>query len=387
LLKLDLKHAKKGTTNGVQQEPRTPTKAITAHSSDESEPRRKPKVSKIPSPLSDSDEENLDDLKVMSQRLKHVRVTSPLDDDEKARMAAKLRKERHKLNLSAKKQDYKKHKEEHTSKTVSYLKTLENHMLESSPETTEFIETINAEISQDAMVLEKKLHKLKKEQISYKERLHKLKYENNLALSDSDSSVSEDFRASKTNGVSSKRGRSKSPASQTRVLRSLSKINGELSSVLDMFQNNLNQRNGTDQHYPEPILSSTPAKDQKWGQVRVQANDMLAKKWKSYFGPDGMSFTAEKSALCLPVSYNYDPKDHVSQFQREQNGWFSKNKSTADLLASHSEWLRDFKEQVGMNSTGFPTLRPSSLGSSGKYSSIFSSDANSNDTKSPRPWR
>eukprot|EP00116_Pleurobrachia_bachei_P001383 sb/3461645/ len=165
LLKLDLKHAKKGTTNGIQQEPRTPTKAITAHSSDESEPRRKPKVSKIPSPLSDSDEENLDDLKVMSQRLKHVRVTSPLDDEEKAVMAAKLRKERHKLNLSAKKQDYKKHKEEHTSKTVSYLKTLENHMLESSPETTEFIETINAEISQDAMVLEKKLHKLKKEQL------------------------------------------------------------------------------------------------------------------------------------------------------------------------------------------------------------------------------
>eukprot|EP00116_Pleurobrachia_bachei_P019214 sb/3479476/ len=107
-----------------------------------------------------------------------------------------------------------------------------------------------------------------------------------------------------------------------------------------MFQNNLNQRNGTDQHYPEPILSSTPAKDQKWGQVRVQANDMLAKKWKSYFGPDGMSFTAEKSALCLPVPYNYDPKIMVRNFQREQNGWFTTLNKLIGLLNNIDSLLR-----------------------------------------------
>lgn len=366
LLKLDVKHSK---TNGQEQlspvQQISPSKAIPPCSSDESEPVLSFKLttkgnkipSNFPSPLSESDEENLEDLKLMSRRLKDVRVNSPLSEEEKKLAAAKIRKERHKVNLDHKKKEFRRLKKDHASKTANYLHTLESHMLGSSPETTDFIENVNSEISNDAKILEKKLQKLKRDQIQYKERLQKLKYQNNVNVSgESDTSISDDYIRQIKPEKKSKRGRSASPASQTRVLTSLSKINGELSSVLDMFQKNLTNKDL--QEGTEPIYASTPlTKEPKWNQARLQANDLLTQKWKSYFGSDGLTVQSEQSALCLPVSYSYDPKEHVQLFKKEQLSWLSKSKSTTDLLASHTEWLRDFKEQVGMSPSIFSKYR------------------------------
>lgn len=397
LLKLDVKHGKTNGHDKNNEKQAIPSKTIPPCSSDESDSieliklKNKSKIPpNFPSPLSDTDEENLEDLKQVSRRLKDVRVNSPLSPEEKKMATAKVRKERHKLNLDYKKKEYRRLKKEHASKTASYLQTLENHMLESSPETTDFIENINAEINNDAKKLEKKLQKLKMDQVSYRNRLHKIKYENDIEFDDSETSVSEDFIKYNKPSKKSKRPRSSSPASQTRVLKSLSKINGELSSVLDMFQSNLSSRDLQDTTV-QPVHASTPlAKEPKWSQARLQANDMLAQKWKTYFGSEGMTISTEKSAMCLPVSYNYDPKEHVQQFRKEQLCWLSKNKSTTDLLASHSEWLRDFKEQVGMSSGLFPTFnRSGNLNDSSKFSSLFSS--NPNPPPSPpnkdKPWR
>ena len=410
LLKLDSKNSKSpGEPSPDRQAPKqsNPSRAIPPCSSDDSEPieviklNRTKVPSNFPSPLSESDEENLQDLKLVSRRLKDVRINSPLPDEDKRYATAKIRKGRHKVNLDHKKKEYRRLKKEQMSKTTSYLKTLESHMLESSPETTDFIENINAEITQDARILEKKLQKLKKDQMSYKERLHKLKYQNNINLSDSDSSasVSEEFVLHNSN-PQGKRARSSSPSSQTRVLKSLSKINGELSSVLDMFQSNLASKDQP----PAPIYSSTPmAKEPKWSQARVQADDMLAQKWKSYFGTNGMTIATEQASLCLPVAYNYDPKEHVQHFKKEQMGWFTKTKSTTDLLASHSEWLRDFKEQVGMSASLFPSYkgggdyrggsggdyRGGSGGDSGKLS-LYNNSANGNNfskSGNDRAWQ
>ena len=397
LLKLDVKHAKTNGHDKTNGKPPTPSKAIPPCSSDDSDSieliklKNKTKIpSNFPSPLSETDEENLEDLKQVSRRLKNVRVNSPLSPEEKKVATAKVRKERHKLNLDHKKKEFRRLKKAHATKTANYLQTLENHMLESSPETTDFIENINAEISNDARVLEKKLQKLKMDQVSYRNRLHKIKYENNIEYDDSDTSVSDDIFVHNKPVKKSKRGRSSSPASQTRVLKSLSKINGELSSVLDMFQNNLSSKEIQDTTV-QPIYASTPmAKSEpKWSKARLQANDMLAQKWKTYFGADGMTISTEKSSMCLPVSYNYDPKEHVQQFRKEQLCWLSKNKSTTDLLASHSEWLRDFKEQVGMSSGVFPNYsRSGTFSDSTKFNNLF--NGSPNPPKSPdrdKPWR
>lgn len=389
LLKLDVKHSKSNGRTPSQ----TPAKAIPPCSSDDSLPMQvihinKTKIpSNFPSPLSESDEENLQDLKDVSKRLKDVRVNSPLNKQEKSFASAKIRKERHRVNLDYKKKEYSRLKNEHASKTAGYLRTLENHMLESSPETTDFIENINAEISHDAKILEKKLHKLKKDQCSYKERLNKIKYQNDIELSDTtDTSVSDNIINYPKINKKSKRCRSTSP-SQTRVLKSLSKINGELSSVLDMFQSNLaSNRENQPENIP-PIYTSTPApKEQpKWSQARHQANDMLAQKWRTYFGSDGMTIATEKSSLCLPVTYNYDPKEHVEHFKNEQLSWLSKNRSTTDLLASHSEWLKDFKEQVGMSSGVFS--RSGNLSDSDKFGSIFNHINSTRPPNHDKPWR
>ena len=401
LLKLDVKHGKTNSqTPNIHSKPGSPSKAIPPMSSDDSDPielvrlRNASKIpSNFPSPLSDSDEGNLKDLKHMSKRLKDVRVSSPLSPDEKNYATAKIRKERHKLNLEHRKNEYRRLKKDHASKTASYLQTLETHMLESSPETTDFIENINEEISHDAKLLEKKLKKLKKDQVSYKNRLNKLKYQNDIELSESDESVSDDFIKVNRPQKKNKRGRSDSPVSQTRVLKSLSKINGELSSVLDMFQDNLTSKDV--QEYasrgpgsaPGPIYASTPvSKDPKWAQARVQANDLLAQKWKTYFGAEAMTITREQSALCLPVSYNYDPKEHVQHFKKEQLSWMSKNKSTADLLASHSEWLRDFKEQVGMSSGVFSNYRNTQLEDTGRFNFV-SGSASPKTQSTDKPWK
>ena len=102
-----------------------------------------------------------------------------------------------------------------------------------------------------------------------------------------------------------------------------------------------------------------------------------------------MTISTEKSSMCLPVSYNYDPKEHVQQFKKEQLCWLSKNKSTTDLLASHSEWLRDFKEQVGMSSGVFPNFnRSGQLSDSTKFNNLF--NGSPNPPQSPnrdKPWR
>ena len=400
LLKLDVKH---GKTNGHEKtngKSNTPRKAIPPCSSDDSDSieliklNGKTKIpSNFPSPLSDTDEENLEDLKQVSRRLKDVRVNSPLSPEEKKFATAKVRKERHKLNLDYKKKEFRRLKKVHASKTATYLQTLENHMLESSPETTDFIENINAEIGNDAKLLEKKLQKLKMDQVSYRNRLHKIKYENNIEYDDSDTSVSDDFLRHSKPLKKSKRGRSASPGSQTRVLKSLSKINGELSSVLDMFQTNLTSKdmNDTTAVQPNPIYASTPMtkSEPKWTQARHQANDMLAQKWKTYFGSEGMTISTEKSQMCLPVQYNYDPKEHVQQFKKEQLCWLSKNKSTTDLLASHSEWLRDFKEQVGMSSGNFPNYnRSGNLSDSNKFNNLFNGSPNPPGSPNrDQPWR
>ena len=394
LLKLDVKH---GKTNGNAEpsgvaQPNTPSKAIPPGSSDESDPILSVKVNKgtkipsnFPSPLSDTDEENLEDLKIVSRRLKDVRVNSPLSMEEKKLATANIRKERHKVNIHHKKNEYRRLKKDHVSKTASYLHTLENHMLESSPETTDFIENVNAEIGHDAKILEKKLQKLKRDQITYKERLQKLKYRNNVDISgESDTSVSDDFVRRTTHLKKCKRAQSASPASQTRVLTSLSKINGELSSVLDMFQKNLS--NNEAQESNDPMYASTPmAKEPKWNQARLQANDLLAQKWKSYFGSDGLAVPTEQSALCLPVSYQYDPKEHVQLFKKEQLSWLSKSKSTTDLLASHSEWLRDFKEQVGMSSGIFSSYKKDNANDTGKFT--FDGMEKLRDPSIDKAWR
>jgi len=158
-----------------------------------------------------------------------------------------------------------------------------------------------------------------------------------------------------------KRADSASNKSQTRVLHSLSRINGELTSVLDMFQSNLHDKETGFE--PPPFVASTPVKpEKKWAQARHAADDLLAQKWKAYFGNDGiqMNATAPEPSFHPTSHYDYDPKKHVDSFKNDQLNWFSKNKSTSDLLASHSEWLRDFKQQVGMSTSIFP-LYPSSI--------------------------
>ena len=370
-----------------------PSKVIPQVSSDDSELeyKRVKMASNFPSPLSESDEENIADLKNVSRRLKTLRMGSPLTDEEREATTAKIRKDRHRINIQQRKKEIRQIKKDKTAKTESYLKTLENHLIESSPETTEFIETINAEISQDAKILEKKLKKLKNDQAAYKKRLNTLKYQNNIVVSDSDTSVSEDFLLNYVQHVHEHTPIIKKPSSnsQTRVLKSLAKINGELSSVLDMFQNNLsnkeNKQNGADSLRPN--YASTPIKkDTKWAQARLQADEILASKWKTYFGSSstGLTFNTNNSSLCLPVQYNYDPKEHVSQFQREQANWLSRNKSTSDLLASHTEWLRDFKEQVGMNSA---LLTSNRFGDSSKFKNYDNSLSSNLIPPRDESWR
>lgn len=339
--------------------------------SDEDEPvlqlrpsrAKSPIVKDFPSPLSDSDEETMEDLRAVSKRLKEIRVHSPLPAAEKDAIKHKLRSHRHQLNVDNKKKEYKRAKKEKDQKSNDYVKTLETYMHQTSPETTEFIETINTEINSDARALQKKLQKIKKEQVAYKKRLREMKLKNQIVSdADSDDSIgsSEPHFLTKTgNKKERKRSDSVSNKSQTRVLQSLSKINGELTSVLDMFQSNLHDKQ-TGFESPQ-FVASTPVKpEKKWAQARHQADDLLAQKWKAYFGNDGMQLNATAMEPSLASTYDYDPKKHVDSFKNDQLNWFSKNKSTSDLLASHSEWLRDFKQQVGMSTSIFP-LYPSSI--------------------------